>query len=242
MDREEVKKVLGNRAAQLVQQGMVVGLGTGSTAECFIQSLSQRVREEKLSLQVVVSSERSKQLALAGGLQVIDLNRVAQVDLTVDGADEIDPKKRLIKGAGGALLREKILAAASREMVVIADEGKLVDFLGKTKLPVEVLPYGALVTERHIQGLGYRGRWRMAAPGGLKARLPQVEEDLFVTDQGNVILDLFFAEPLHEPEKVHEELIRIPGVIETGFFFGLASRIFIGCLDGRLQEFPEFGQ
>ncbi|MDP1608098.1 MAG: ribose-5-phosphate isomerase RpiA [Chlamydiales bacterium] len=232
----EIKKELGKKAAQLVQNGMIVGLGTGSTAECFIQSLVDRLRLEGLKIKMVASSKESAQLVMSKGLQVADLNEVSHVDLTVDGADEIDPQKRLIKGAGGALLREKILAAASREMVVIADESKLVAHLGKTKLPLEILPYGARITQLHLEALGFKGQWRGSLKGkGSSIRLPHVDEDLFATEQGNVILDLFFDQPLREPNLVHEELIRIPGVIETGFFFGLAGRILIGRADGKIE-------
>lgn len=232
----EIKKALGKKAAQLVQDGMIVGLGTGSTAECFIQSLMDRVLVEGLKIKMVASSSESAQLVVSKGLQIVDLNEVSHVDLTVDGADEIDPQKRLIKGAGGALLREKILAAASGEMVVIADESKLVSHLGKTKLPLEILPYGARITQLHLETLGFKGRWRGSLKGkGSCIRLPHVGEDLFATEQGNVILDLFFDQPLREPNLVHEELIRIPGVIETGFFFALAGRVLIGRVNGKIE-------
>ncbi|MBX9744128.1 MAG: ribose 5-phosphate isomerase A, partial [Chlamydiales bacterium] len=181
-------------------------------------------------------SRGSAELVASKGLQVIDLNEISHVDLTVDGADEIDSQKQLIKGAGGALLREKILATASREMVVIADESKLVSRLGKTKLPVEILPYGARITQLQIEALGFKGRWRNSLKGEASSiRLPHVDEDLFATEQGNIILDLFFDDPPHEPILVHEELIRIPGVMETGFFFALAGRILIGRANGEIE-------
>ncbi len=238
MDALEIKKELGQKAAQLIQPGMIVGLGTGSTAECFIHSLIHRVKTEKLSIQAVASSEHSSELARAGGVPVMDLNEAPHVDITVDGADEIDPQKRLIKGAGGALLREKILASASRSMVVLADESKLVSHLGKTKLPIEILSYGAAATRRHIEALGYKGSWRLGLFSEIRPtfRLPQQTENLFVTDNGHLIFDLTFSHPLQNPEQLHSELIQIPGVLETGFFFHLAKIILIGHSNGQIKN------
>lgn len=238
MDAIEIKKELGLRAAHLIQPGMIVGLGTGSTAECFIHSLLHRVSTEKLAIQAVASSERSAELARAGGVPVVDLNEVSHVDITIDGADEIDPQKRLIKGAGGALLREKILASASRSMVVIADESKLVSHLGKTKLPLEILSYGAAATRRQIEALGYKGSWRLCPFSALRPtfRFRQQAENLFLTDNGHLIFDLKFTHPLEHPEHLHNELIQIPGVLETGFFFHLAKTILIGRSNGQIEQ------
>lgn len=237
MDFGEVKRSLGGRASRLVEPGMIVGLGTGSTAECFIESLIRRVQHEKLFIQAVASSERSTQLAKKGGIKVLDSNGASHIDLTIDGADEIDPQKRLIKGAGGALLREKILASASREMVVIADETKLVESLGKTKLPIEIVPYGARFTHQKLIELGMRGVWREASVKGAGIRLFEGKSELFLTDNGNVLFDIFFDKPLVHPEKMHEALKNVPGVVDTGLFLGLAKRIFIGYADGRIEEF-----
>jgi ribose 5-phosphate isomerase A len=238
VDAIQIKKELGKRAAHLIQPGMVVGLGTGSTAECFIHSLVQRVKSEKLSLKAVASSDRSAELASAGGISILNLNEVSHIDITVDGADEIDSQKRLIKGAGGALLREKILAAASHQMVVIADESKLVDHLGQTKLPIEILSYGALMTRRNIESFGHEGSWRLAQLNQARPtfRLPHEPKELFLTDNGHLIFDLIFSRPLHHPEQLHEQLKQIPGVLETGFFFHLAKKILIGYSDGRIEE------
>jgi ribose 5-phosphate isomerase A len=222
----EAKKALGEKAAQLIENGMIVGLGSGSTAECFIQSLIHRVREERISIRAVASSSRSASLAQKGGLAIFDINEIPRIDLTIDGADEIDPQKRMIKGAGGALLREKILASASSEMVVIADESKLVPCLGQGKLPIEVLNFGSSMTHKKLEAIGYKGFWRLTQAG-----------DFFMTDNGNLIFDIHFDSPPLFPEKVHEDLIHIPGVIETGFFFNLAKRIFIGYADGHIHCF-----
>ena len=220
----DAKKSLGKKSASLIESGMIVGLGTGSTAECFIQSLIHRVKEEKLKIEAVASSHRSSELAKAGGIKVVDINEVSQIDITVDGTDEIDPLKRMIKGGGGALLREKILSSSSGEMVVIADESKLVKTVGRGKLPVEILYYGSPSTRKKIEDLGYKGAWRRTQEGSF-----------FLTDNGNLIFDITFDSPPKMPEEVDEELIHIPGVIETGFFFNLAGRVFIGYTDGRIE-------
>lgn len=238
MDALEIKKELGKKAARLIQSGMTVGLGTGSTAESFIHSLIERAKTENLILQTVASSARSAELAKAGNLPVLDLNEVSHIDITIDGADEIDPQKRLIKGAGGALLREKILAFASRSVVIIADESKLVPHLGKTKLPLEVLCFGASRTRQKIESLGCQCSWRIHAPNTSRPhfKLPKQSQELFLTDNGHLILDLTFSHPPHSPEQLHEKLKQIPGVLETGFFFHLATKILIGHSNGQIQE------
>jgi ribose 5-phosphate isomerase A len=129
----------------------------------------------------------------------------------------------MIKGGGGALVREKILSAMSREMVVIVDETKLVPHLGKHPLPVEITPFCYKATERHLSTLGYHGTWRRSQQG------------LYVTDNGNYILDIHFPHPLHDPQKDHAAIAAIPGVVETGFFFHLAGRVIVGFFDGRIH-------
>jgi ribose 5-phosphate isomerase A len=217
MDQEIAKKAAGDKAASFVRDGMIIGLGTGSTALYFIQALIAK----KPSIQTVASSKASADLARKGGLVVLELNQVSHIDLTVDGADEIDAKKRMIKGGGGAHVREKILAFASREMVVIVDETKQVDTIGHTKLPIEILPYGSSFTKKKIDTLGFRTTWRPS----------------FVTDNGNMILDLFFEKPPQHPEKLHNELLHIPGVVDTGFFFGMAGRVIVGKSNGTSSEY-----
>jgi ribose 5-phosphate isomerase A len=216
-----VKQTLGKMAAQLVKDGMIVGLGTGSTAECFIESLIVRCREG-LNITAVASSEKSSEQATKGGIPVVDPNAVPSIDLTVDGADEVDPNKRLIKGRGGALLREKILARASEKMVVIVDEYKLVPCLGAGPLPVEIVYFGYLLTISHLKKIGYSGVIRKNSKG-----------ELYITDGGNVILDIYFEKPLNNPEEVELEICSIPGVVETGFFLNLADTILIGYVDGH---------
>ncbi len=221
--QESLKRAVGHAAADLIEPGMNVGLGTGSTAAFFIDRLIERVREGLQLGVCIASSERSAEQARAGGLVVVDLDEVEQIDLTVDGADEIDPEKRMIKGGGGALLREKLLAAASKEMIVIVDASKLVDRLGAFPLPVEIVRFGYKSTLSRIKALGLEGKLR--EKGGTP----------FVTDEGHLIVDLHLKEPTQDPEGLHQQLINLTGVVDTGFFFGLAGRLVIGHPDGTVE-------
>lgn len=220
---DDAKKAVGRKAVEFIKSGMIVGLGSGSTAECFIRSLAQACKED-LQIRAVASSRASADLARKGGIEVLDINSVPRIDITVDGADEIDPKKRMIKGGGGAHVREKILASSSNQMIVIVDESKLVPTIGQHKLPIEVLFYGSPATRTKIEQLGYKVKWRLNA-----------DETLFTTDNGNLILDLFFETPPDMPEELHLTLINIPGVIDTGFFFNLADKVLIGRADGAIS-------
>lgn len=217
----EIKKLLGKEAASLVEDGMLVGLGSGSTSECFIESLSVRCKSG-LKIKAVSSSIRSLDLAKKGGIPTLDMDNVTTIDLTVDGADEVDPQMRLIKGGGGAHVREKILASASKKMVVIVDESKLVSTLGKCGLPVEILPFGFHATIAKLHRLGFDGKIR--EKGGSH----------YITDNGNLIFDIHTPPLFPHPEQVHELIIAIPGVVDTGFFFNLASSIMIGYGDGTV--------
>ena len=220
---QEAKMAAGRKAAEFIKDGMIVGLGTGSTAECFIHSLIERCRKG-LKIQAVSSSRASAHLAEKGGIEILDINSVPRIDITVDGADEIDPQKRMIKGGGGAHLREKILASSSNELVVIVDNSKLVSSIGRGKLPIEVIFYGSPATRSKIEALGFHGKWRH-----------NEDETLFVTENGNLLFDVFFDKPPTSPEAVHEEIRSIPGVIDTGFFFNLAGRVVVGYPDGKVE-------
>jgi ribose 5-phosphate isomerase A len=221
MTVEKAKKAAALAALELIENGMVVGLGTGTTTRYFIDNLILRVKNG-LKIQTVASSKASEQLARANGIPLLDMAQVESIDLMVDGADEIDKTKKMIKGGGGALVREKILASLSKEMVVIIDDSKKVDCLGKAKLPVEIIPFGALATERHLETLGYSGAWRKLPSGGH-----------FVTDNHNYILDLHFDTLRTHPKKDHEAIKRVAGVVDTGFFFDLAGRVIIGRRTGE---------
>lgn len=223
MSNNIAKNASGKQAADWIESGMIVGLGTGTTAAYFIENLIQRV-QKGLKIQAVASSHASAELARKGGIEVLQLNDAPRVDITVDGADEVDSMKRMIKGGGGAHLREKILAAASQEMVVIIDETKLVAALGRHKLPVEIVFYGAPSTRKKIEDLGYHGNWRM-----------DDSESLYVTENGNLLFDIEFPFPLKHPEQEDAKIKQIPGVIDTGFFFGYAGRVIIGKKDGSVK-------
>lgn len=222
MSRDAIKKAVGYKAAELVKDGMLIGLGTGSTAFFFIEKLIQRC-QEGLKVHAIASSVQTLNQAKKGKIPLLDIDAVTSLDLTVDGADEIDPQKRMIKGGGGALVREKIVASLSKEMLVIVDESKCVDKLGVCKLPVEIISFASHATLHRIEKLGYRGDFRK-----------KTDNSLFVTDNGNHIIDIHFHEPRNNPEEDHEALMHIPGVVDTGFFFHLAGRVIIGFFDGQI--------
>jgi ribose 5-phosphate isomerase A len=223
MTHDLIKKNVGEKAATLIRNDMIVGLGSGTTSAFFLSSLAKRCREEHLSIKAVASSEGIAAQARALGIPLLSIDAVALIDITVDGADEIDGQKRMIKGKGGALVREKILASMSHEMVVIVDESKLVSQLGKGILPVEIIPFGHLGTFHKLEKLGYKGKWRKKQDG-----------TLFITDNNNYILDIAFPTPCNHPEEDHEAIIHLPGVVDTGFFFHLAGRVIIGFFDGQV--------
>jgi len=218
--QDRAKRAAAKKALEFVQNGMTIGLGSGTTSAFFIEALGELV-SKGLLIKTIASSHTSESLAKKHCIPLIDINAADKIDLTVDGADEIDPEKRMIKGAGGALLREKILASLSRQMIVIVDESKLVEQLGRAKLPVEIFPFGSRGIEKKLHKLGLAGKWRMTN-GATR----------FITENGNLILDLEFTLPPSSPEHVEAQITRIPGVIETGFFFDLASLILVGSPDG----------
>ncbi len=220
MSIEAAKRLAGEKAASFIENGMIVGLGTGSTAAYFIEHLIERCKKG-LKITAVASSTPSQELAKKGGIPLVDINSITLIDVTVDGADEIDPEKRMIKGAGGALLREKIVASMSKEMIVISDETKLSPHLGSRKLPVEIIPFAHPATISKLKKRGYQGELR------LKGRSP------YLTENGNYIFDI----ELHQcrPEEDHEAILQVPGVVETGFFLDYAGRVVIGFLDGTVQ-------
>lgn len=226
MATEQIKKAVGYKAAEFVKNGMLIGLGTGTTAFYFIERLGQLCKDG-LKIQAVASSQGSFHQAQKENIPLIDINQVTSLDLTVDGADEIDLQKRMIKGGGGALVREKIVATMSHEMIVIIDDSKLVENLGKRKLPVEILPFAHLATFHHIEKAGYQGEFRKGK-----------QEKLFITDNGNLIMDIHFNHVRQAPEEDHQILSAIPGVVDTGFFFHLAGRVIVGFKDGQVVVKP----
>lgn len=220
---EKAWDAVGKAACEYVENGMLVGLGTGRTATAFIKHLGTRVREG-LSIHAVASSLRSQQLAKTEGIPLSDTERVTAIDLTIDGADEVDPQKRLIKGGGGALLREKVLASLSKRMIVIVDETKCVKQLGKFPIPLEVLSFATKGILHRVQSLGYQGELRKTEEG-----------KFYVTDNGNLIFDLHLGSLPKSPEEMHLELIQIPGILETGLFCGYAEKVLVGKTDGSIE-------
>ena len=219
------KQLAGERAVDYVEDGMVVGLGTGSTAYFAIQRIGKRVKQG-LCIRGVSTSEQSHELALKLGIPLTDLSEVDRIDLTIDGADEVDPAFNLIKGGGGALFREKIIASLSRTEIVVIDETKARDRLGAFPLPVEVVPFGWQVTRKRLEGLGCRTDLRLRDGGP------------FVTDNGNYIVDCAFGR-IDDPPALEARIIPICGVVECGLFIGLAHRIVIGRTDGTVEERTE---
>ena len=211
-----------------VRAGMRLGLGSGRTAEHFVRLLAARMREERLDVVGVPTSERTARLAAAEGIPLTTLDADPVLDLTVDGADEIDPRLRLIKGGGGALLREKIVATASRRMIVVADAGKLVDTLGAFPLPIEVVPFGATPARLAIE----RTAGRLGLGGTIVQRMAGAAP--FVTDAGNHILDVSFGR-IDDPERLAQEIGAIPGVVEHGLFIGLATLAIVAG-DGGVRR------
>ena len=232
MTSDDLKRAAAHAALGLVQPGMRLGLGTGSTAGRFIEVLAQKHRAG-MAVVCVPTSETTRRLAENLGLPLATLDDFPTLDVTVDGADEIDPKLRLIKGGGGALLREKIVATSSERMIVIADHAKRVEALGNFPLPVEIVPFGTRSTLAKIEaaaaGAGCTG------PVALRKR----NEKLFLTDNGNVIADCAFGH-IADPESLAAALSAVPGVVEHGLFLGIAALAIIAAPSGieTLQRRP----
>ena len=221
IDRDAQKRAAAEAAAALVQSGMVVGLGTGSTARFAIEALIRRVRQG-LDIVAIPSSERSAAQAREGGIRLVDFAQHRRIDLTIDGADEILPGPlHLVKGHGGALLREKIVAAASDRLVIMADDSKLVDRLGaRMRVPVEVVRFGWQTTAD-----------RLAALGGAPALRRGSDGAAFETDGGNLILDCDFG-PIADPAGLERQLGQVVGLVETGLFIGMAKMALVASAAG----------
>lgn len=216
---DELRRRAAEAALSAVEPGMKLGIGTGRTAEHFVRLLAERVRQG-LDVVGVPTSQRTADLARAEGVRLTTLDEEPALDLTVDGADEVDRSLRLIKGGGGALLHEKIVAAASERMIVIVDEAKLVKTLGAYPLPIEVIPFGLGATRRAIEtaatGLGLSGSINLRSVGNATFR----------SDSGHFILDAAFGR-IDDPAALAEALEKIPGVVEHGLFLELASAVIV---------------
>jgi ribose 5-phosphate isomerase A len=223
-DSEKLKRQAAERALAFVRPGMKLGLGTGSTARHFVDLIGEAVKGG-LDVVGVPTSDATFHQAKALGVPLTTLDEIAELDLTIDGADEIDPALRMIKGGGGALLREKIVAASSRRMVAIADATKRVARLGRFPLPVEVVPFGLASTRRRVE--------RAAASVGLGGAIELRRRDgaVFVTDGGHYILDCAFA-AIPDPDALSRALDAVPGVVEHGLFIGLATTVIFAGANG----------
>jgi len=222
LSTDEIKKSAAVYAADSIKSGMTIGLGTGSTVYYLIQELGKRVQQE-FQITVVPTSKQTEMLATQLNIPVKDLNDVEKLTLTIDGADEVDPQLQLIKGGGGALLQEKIVAAASEQLIIIVDGSKMVKHLGKFPLPVEVITFGYKHVERKILSMGC-GR----------VELRQRENRTFITDHGHYILDCYF-EKINDPASLNTSLHNIPGVVETGLFVNMATKIIVASADGNIE-------
>src|SRR5436305_5426989 len=220
------KALVGEASAQLVEDGMVIGLGTGSTASQFIRALARRIQRGLRIVGAAASSQASQELAASLGIPITNLDTHPELDLYIDGADEIDPQLRLIKGAGGALLREKTMASAARRFVVIGDDSKLVDQLGhRYPLPVEVCPFAATPVRKQLEVLA------------ASVQLRQKDGEVFMTENSNIIFDLTFPDGISNPVDLDERIQRIVGVVETGLFLQMAQSALIGGVKG-VQTLP----
>lgn len=218
------KRLAGEAAVELVESGMVVGIGTGSTAAYMIQALARRIQAGLHIIGAVPTSEATEQLARSLGIPLTDLNAHPELDLAIDGTDEIDGHLNLIKGGGGALLREKIVASASHRFIVIADVTKQVMQLGlRAVLPVETIPFAVTPVSRRLQALG------------ASVQIRQRSNQVFITDNGNMILDCSFPNGIAEPADLQARIRRIVGVVETGLFLNMTERAIIGGPEGIKQ-------
>lgn len=217
----ESKRIAGRQAADLVQTGTIVGLGTGSTVFYTLERLGERIKEEGLELRGVPTSRDTEEKARGFGIPLVGFDAARSIALTIDGADEIDGRFRMIKGGGGALLREKVVASLSGEVITVVGPDKVVERLGTTfDLPVEVVPFARAACARRIAALG----GTPAVRGG--------EDAPYLTDNGNEILDVHFDAGIEDPAALELALDEIPGVVESGLFVGLSHVLVVGHDDG----------
>lgn len=215
----DAKQIAAYKAVEFIQDGMVVGLGSGSTVDWTIQRLAERMREG-LRVRVIAASARSEILVRSLRIPLISFAQSQAIDLTIDGANEVDPQLNLMKGGGGSLLREKIVAAASRTFVVAVDESKLVPHLGKFPLPVEVVPFGWEATVNSLRDLG------------CTPTLRRKDGVAWLTDNGNCIVDCAFLS-ISQADELYAQINLIPGVVENGLFLRMVDKLIVGYADGK---------
>ena len=217
-----VKQLAAEKAVSFLENGMTIGLGTGSTAYWAIEKIGEKVNKEKWKIRAIATSTRSEEQARRLGIPIVDFSSFKTIDVTIDGADEVDAELQLIKGGGGALLREKIVATNSKHMIVVADESKWVKCLGRFPLPVEVVLFGWERAFEKLQLLGCEAQRRMNG------------KEPFLTDNGNYIVDCAFGEIKHAPE-LHESINAITGVVDNGLFINIASKLILGLNTGETR-------
>lgn len=213
--QNKTKAIAAKAALSFIKDGMKVGLGTGSTAEFFIRELAL-LCNKGLKIQALATSKASHHLAETLHIPLLDPQNTISLDVVIDGADEVDPQKNMIKGGGGALLFEKIVAAMAKEMIVIVDESKVVTQLGAFPLPLEISPYAYQATFHHLEKAGFSPKIRKTAFGH------------FLTDSGHMTFDLQLTSPITDPYALDRSLKCIPGVLETGLFLGIATKVIVG--------------
>jgi ribose 5-phosphate isomerase A len=217
----EAKRLTGEKATEYIKSDMIIGLGTGSTAYYAIKKVGELVKTG-LKIKAVPTSKETAQLAAEAGIELVELAEVDKLDLTIDGADEVDQNFNLIKGGGGALLREKIVASATEKLIIVVDESKLVDYLGDFDLPVEVTKFSWQYTKRMIEKLG------------CTAKLRQADQNKYITDNDNYILDCDFGK-IKDPAGLALKLNQLPGVVENGIFAGMTDLVIVGYKNGQVK-------
>ncbi len=226
-EQEAAKEAVGQAAARLVEDGMRLGLGSGSTAACAIEAIGRRVREEGLHVQGVPTSYAAERRARTCGIPLVTLDDVEALDLALDGADEVDPALDLIKGRGAAMARERVVAAQAARFVVLADPSKQVEAPGThVPVPVEVLPMAAAPVMRAVEALG----------GAPELRMAERKDGPVVTDQGLWVIDVRFAGGIADAEALSARLHVLPGVLDHGLFLGMATDVLIGHADGHVEH------
>lgn len=222
MQAVNTKQVAAEEAVTHIQNGMTVGLGTGSTAAFAIQKIGARVAEEGLQIKAIATSDRSEQMAHELQIPIVGFEEIDRIDITIDGADEVDEHLNLIKGGGGALLREKIVSVQTQKNIIIVDETKLVKHLGAFPLPVEVVPFALTVVKRQLEKLG------------CTTTLRKKEQQPYLTDNHNYILDCNFGQ-IENPAYLHDTINAITGVVDNGLFIQRASMVIVAYNDGSIK-------
>ena len=222
--QDKLKKEAGIEAAKLVSDGMIVGLGTGSTVKFLVDELGRRVNEEDLNFTGVTTSIRTKEQAESFGIKIVDVDEVDRIDITIDGSDEVDANFNGIKGGGAALLWEKIVAVNSDKIVWIVDKSKIVDVIGKFPLPVEVIPFGAGQVVKKFEAKGYKPVLRLDADGNPVR-----------TDEKNYVVDLHL-ERIDNPNELADDLINTVGVVEHGLFLNMVNEVIVGSENGPEKQ------